>query len=424
MSMWMFWVIAALLLLGGMLLVLPALLSPRREVAGQAGGANVAVYRDQLQEAERDLAADVISPERFEQLKGEIERRVLEDTSAAETGRAVRAAPARRTALALLILLPLASVSTYLMLGQPDALQVAKMPDTAANPAGAHEVSNDQILRMVSSLAEKLKADPGNAEGWQMLARTYLALERYDDATAAFAKAAALLPGSADVLADLADAKGMAQGRSLAGEPAALVQRALKIDPRHPKALALAGSVAFEARDYAGAKRYWEQLLAVLPPDNEMVQSVKGGIAEATQLAGGAVAPAPGALPATAQAGPAAASSGTARITGEVTLAPELAAKVAPTDTLFIYARAAQGPKMPLAIVRQAAGGFPIRFTLDDSQAMSPASRLSGFPKVEVVARVSRSGTAAAQAGDLIGQVGPVDNSAQGLKVKIDRVQP
>ena len=128
MSMWMFWVIAALLLLGGLLLVVPALLFPRREAAGQAGGANLAVYRDQLREAERDLAADVITPERFDQLKAEIERRVLEDTSAADPGSNRIAAPARRTALVLAVLLPLASVSTYLAVGQPDALQVAAAP--------------------------------------------------------------------------------------------------------------------------------------------------------------------------------------------------------------------------------------------------------------------------------------------------------
>ena len=278
------------------------------------------------------------------------------------------------------------------------------------------------------------------AEGWVMLGRSYTALSRYRDAAAAFKKATELVPGNADLLADYADVLAMAQGRRLAGEPAKVIQQALDADPRNVKALALAGSVAFEAKDYANARGYWERLVAVVPPDSEIARSVRGSIAEATQLERGGAAPAQAqaaARPAQAQAQAQApaqptqaqspaqpAVAGGPRVTGEVTISKELAGKVAPGDTLFVYARAAQGPRVPLALARRAASELPYRFALDDSMAMAPNFKLSGFQQVVVEARVSRSGQATPQSGDLIGQVGPVAPGAEGLKITIDRVQP
>lgn len=417
--MLMFWVVAGLLLAGGLLLILPSLFRPKAVSQGLEGGANVAVYRDQLKEAERDLAADVITPERFEQLKAEIQRRVLEDTQAA-AGTATSATPARKLAVALALVIPLASVGTYLALGTPDAVA-----PTVAAPADGdkHQVTPDQIQRMVAALAERLKSEPNNAEGWLMLGRSYAALERYRDAVGAFRKAVELMPGNPNVLADLADVMAMAQGKKLAGEPAKVIQQALDIDPRHVKALALAGSVAFETKDYAAARSYWERLVATLPPDSEMVSAVRGSIAEAARLeaaAGGASAPA-----ATAAApAPQPAAAGKATVSGEVVLAPELAARVAAGDTVYVFARAAQGPRMPLAILKQPVGSWPLRFTLDDSTAMTPQLKLSGQQQVVVGARISRSGNATPQTGDLLGDSGTVAVGAEGLRIVIDRVQP
>jgi cytochrome c-type biogenesis protein CcmH len=427
--MLMFWVIAALLLVGALLLLLPALWTARSEVEGQGGGVNVAVYRDQLKEAERDLAADVITPERFEQLRGEIQRRVLEDTQAAAVaaGPTVSRQPARRMALALALMIPAASVATYLVLGEPEATAPFVPPPTSAAGGDRHEVTPEQIQRMVAALAERLKAEPDNPEGWLMLGRSYTAMGRYSDAALAFRKASALMPGDANVLADLADVVGMAQGKRLAGEPARLVQQALDADPRNIKALALAGSVAFEAKDYAAARGFWERLVPLVPADSDMARSVQGSIAETRQLESGVPAsPAP-AVP-VAQAAPAApqasAPVAAAKLSGEVVLSPELAKQVAAGDTLFVFARAAQGPRIPLAIVRQPAGSWPFSFTLDDSMAMAPNLKLSGFAQVVVGARVSKSGNATPQSGDLVGQSEPVANTAQGLRIVIDKVQP
>jgi cytochrome c-type biogenesis protein CcmH len=266
---------------------------------------------------------------------------------------------------------------------------------------------------MVSALAERLKAQPDDAEGWLMLGRSYTVLGRYRDAATALRRAQSLLPGNPEVLTDLADVVGMAQGKRLSGEPARLVQQALDINPRHVKALALAGSVSFEARDYGAARQYWQRLLAEVPADSPVALSFRGSINEASALESGrasttAVAAAPAAT----------------TVRGRVEVSAELASRLAPGDTLFVFARAEQGPRMPLAILRRNLPALPFEFALDDSMAMSPDLKLSGFARVIVSARVSRSGNATPQGGDLVGQSVAVAPGAEGLRLVIDHVQP
>lgn len=413
-----FWAVVALLLSGALLMLLPPLWRPRPEDdAVRAADVSLAVYRDQMGEIGREVDEGLLPPERLQQAREDIHRRVLEET-AAVPGAAV-VVPARRTAVLLALLLPVASVLAYLALGDLPSLR--DTPDAPARvtapEAGSHSVSAGQIETMVANLAQRLKTQPDDAEGWMMLGRSYTALGRYPDAVIAFRRALALVPADATLLADFADVLGMAQGKRLAGEPAQLVQRALDVDPRHVKALALAGSVAFEARDYEAASGYWERLVAVVPAESEIARSVRGSIAQARQLAQGA-APAP--------AGPAAPDTAAQAggIVGEVHIAPALAAQIRPGDTLFVFARAVQGPRMPLAILRQPVGDWPRSFVLDDSSAMSPEWRLSGAAQVTVSARISRSGDATPRTGDLVGQVGPMPPQSRGVKVVIDAVQP
>ena len=411
--MTVFWIVAALFLLGAGLFLLPSLLAPRAD-ASSLRGANLAVHRDQWQEAERDRAQGLIGPERLAQAHREIERRVLEDSAAAELP---PPRPARRTAVVLAVLIPLASVLTYLQLGAPEA--VAPQGASAAAPAGRHSVTPEQIQQMATALAERLKSQPKDAEGWLMLGRSYTALARYQDAATALRRALELGPPNATLLADLADVTGMAQGRRLAGEPARLVQQALDVDPRHVKALALAGSVAFEAKDYAAARGYWERLVGVVPADSPMARSVQGSIAEAMQLDGGAAS-----APTVAVASAAASAADGAVISGEVRLSPALVARLAPGDTLFVFARAAQGPRMPLAILRRPAEAAAMAFTLDDRLAMTSDWRLSGQSRVVIGARISKSGNATPQPGDLVGESAVVAPGARDLRILIDRVQP
>jgi cytochrome c-type biogenesis protein CcmH len=415
--MTVFWIVALMFAAGTVLLLLPALLGP------QAGGidarqANLAAHRDQLREAEGDLAAGLVDPARFAEARADIQRRVLEDSAGAAVPAALR--PDRRLALALALLIPLASVLTYLQVGQPDAVG-----SSLAGPAPRHDTSPEQLQKMIAALAERMQADPDNAEGWLMLGRSYVGLGRYRDAATAYRRAVALLPPDATLLADLADLVAMAQSKRLAGEPARLVQQALDLDPRHVKALALAGSVAFEARDYGAARGYWERLAAAVPPDSDMARSIRGSIAEATQLEAGGGAGAAGAALAQAQpaaAGPAGkvlqAPVGGA-VNGWVRIAPALAARIGAGDVLFVFARAAEGPRMPLAILRRSAAELPLQFRLDDSLAMQPGLKLSAFPRVVIGARISRSGNATPQPGDLVGQSAPVPPGAGDVEVVI-----
>jgi cytochrome c-type biogenesis protein CcmH len=309
----------------------------------------------------------------------------------------------------------------------PDATRTAK--------AGAgHEVTREQVDDMAAKLAAKLQKEPDNAEGWVMLARTYYALNRYDDAAPAFEKALTLVPDDAGLLADYADSIGAAQG-GLRGKAMELVARALKADPTHWKALALAGTAAFERKDYAQAVAYWERMKATVPPGSPVAGSIDSSIAEARAL-GGLKAGAPPASSAVAAAAPGGASKGPqgalpadaaksgATIAGTVELAPAIAAKAAPNDTVFIFARAVDGPKMPLAILRKQVKDLPATFTLDDSLAMAPNVALSKFASIVVGARVSKSGNAAPQPGDLEGYSPAVKVGATGLVVVIDRTLP
>lgn len=300
----------------------------------------------------------------------------------------------------------------YALTGEPRAIDPAAR---AAAPAEGGEVSREQIMAMVERLADRMKSQPEDATGWTMLGRSYLVLEQPREAQAAFERARALRPQDPSLLADLADAIALNQGRRLAGEPARLVAAALALDPDHRKALALAGSVAFEARDYATAARHWDRLVALEPADSPLAAQAQAGAQEARQLAG--VAPAPAPAPATAAAA-------AASVSGTVLLAPALKDQARAQDTVFVVARAAEGPRMPLAILRAQVKDLPLSFTLDDRQAMAAGAGLSSATQVVVSARVSRSGQAAPQPGDLEGHSAPVPVGARNLRIEITRVVP
>jgi cytochrome c-type biogenesis protein CcmH len=426
-----FWIVVSLFLIGLLLMLLPPLWKPAPAASRSDVGIQLAVYRDQLRESERDVGTGLIAPDLLDEAHDDIRHRWLEEAQSPAPATSA-AHPARVGAIGLALLLTLGSVGVYLVIGDPQSLLPAAAPNAKAPADARHSVTPEQIQKMVESLAERLKTEPDNAEGWMMLGRSYTALGRHRDAVEAFRRANTLAPGNPSLLADFADVLGMTQGRRLAGEPARLIQQALDADPRHGKALALAGSVAFEARDYTAARAYWERLIAVIPAGSDNARSVQGSIAEARQLESRQVLPvattgtaltstsAPTELPA-----PSSATAGaTGAVAGQVLLKAELASRIAPGDTLFIFARAAQGPRMPLAIVKRAVAAWPSAFVLDDSMAMAPNLKLSGFDKVVVSARISKSGNATPQPGDLIGQSAPVAPGALGLRFEIDQVQP
>lgn len=314
------------------------------------------------------------------------------------------------------------------------AVPIDDTPGAAA--AAPHATSADQIEAMVDKLAQRLQSQPTDGEGWAMLGRSYAMLGRHADAVAAFEKAQKLLTDDARLLVDHADALAMKNGRRVAGEPIALVRRALKLEPDNLKALSLAGTEAFDRQAYTEALQHWERIVRVGPADDERVQQIAGSIAEARRLAGlppASAAPVPSALTASTSGTTAATASATtsasvsaedASVSGTLTLVPALAARVSPTDTVFVFARAAQGSPMPLAILRKRASDLPLAFTLDDSLAMAPSAKISGSAQLLVGARISRSGQAQPQPGDLIATPVPARLGARGLQLQISGTVP
>ncbi len=372
---------------------------------------NAAILRDQLAELDADLARGAISEEGHREARREIERRVLEEVASASGGGSRgRAAPWAAALLAGVV--PVAAVLLYLVVGTPEALG-----PQAQTPAGegGHQVTREQVEKMVADLAARLEKEPDNVNGWVVLARSYAVMNRHADAAKAYERVVQLVPNDPDLLADYADALAVTLDGNLSGKPLELAKRALATEPTHWKALALVGTEAFNRKDYKTAIAYWEKLRASAPPGSAVAQSIDASIAEARELAGVK----PGAKPPAVAAAPAA-----GRVAGKVDLSPALKAKVAPTDTVFVFARAAEGPRMPLAILRRQVKDLPIEFALDDSMAMAPNMKLSSFPEVVVGARVSRSGNAAPQSGDLEGVSKPVKLGATGVAVVIDSALP
>lgn len=413
--MTVFLIAAALLLAGALLFILPPLLRQEAVAHRHALRAevNLNVLRDQLRELGADLAAGTIDAPGYESARQELERRVAEDVQPGVAG--TGAAAGKRWIAGLLgLALPAVAIPLYLLLGSPAGLDPAQV---AAPKNQAHEVTQAQIAGMVAEIEQRLKNKPGDAEGWNMLARSYGALGQFDKAAAAYARLVELLPGNADLLADYAGTLAMSLNDSLQGEPEKLIARALAADPANIKALALSGSAAFERHDYQGAVAQWKKILPLVPPESDIARSVMDSIGEAQGLAGQA-AQAPMAT-ASAPAAVAATAAGT-EVAGTVELDAALRAKVADSDTVFIFARAVQGPRLPLAVLRKQVKDLPASFVLDDSMSMVPEAKLSGFPMVVVGARISKSGSATPSAGDFEGVTEPVRPGAKGLKIRID----
>jgi len=279
------------------------------------------------------------------------------------------------------------------------------------------QLGRTDVEAMVEKLAQRLQNRPDDAEGWAMLGRSYRVLGRNEDAAQAFAKAGDVVASDPRLLVDYAESLALAHGGNLQGKPAELVARALELDPGNPLALMLSGAVSFQREDYVGAIRQWEKVQGLLAPGSDEARAVGDSIATARELA--AKPPAQAAAKA-----PAGKAAGGARVAGTVRLAVELASKAAPTDTVFVFARAAGGPGTPLAVMRRQVKDLPLEFALDDSMAMAPERKLSAAQEVVVGARVSRSGNPMPQSGDLQGLSKPVKVGASGVAVVIDTAVP
>jgi cytochrome c-type biogenesis protein CcmH len=409
-----FIVLASLLTLVVLALLLyPLLLRERKLHVGSTSELSIAVLREQLGELDEQRKAGLLDSGVFVEEQAELEKRALEDGTKPV---APTAEAARKPALATLVGLgvPVLAIGFYVWLGNPESLR----PAPAADAAGNHALNPQQIQNMAAKLAERLQSNPDDGEGWLMLARSYSVLGRYPESAAAFGRATMLLPPNAALLADYADVVAMAQGRRLSGEPEKIIARALAIDPRHIKSLALSGTAAFERGDYPAAVKDWRTILTLVPPDSQAAQSIANSIADAERRMGGGPASAAQELPAKA----AKTGTGAASVSGTIALAPEFAAKLPADATLFIFARNSDGSRIPLAMARVNGARFPHAFKLDDSMSMAPNVKLSSANSVIIGARVSRSGDAIAKPGDLEGYSALVQLGTMGVRVTIDGV--
>ncbi|MDP3481825.1 MAG: c-type cytochrome biogenesis protein CcmI [Sulfuricella sp.] len=414
----LFWALFLLFIAVALAFVLPPLL--RRDVrSGQVDRkeANVAIYYDQLAELKADLDSGELDAAQYEDARREIEKRLSEDVPMESTPVAASQA-GRWPGYVLAGAIPALAIAMYMGLGNPDAL----LESRADVGQGQHNAAP-----MIAALEAKLKAKPDDAAGWYMLARSYASIGKYDESARAFEKAAELFPDDARLLADYADALAMAQGQNLQGKPLELINKALKLNPNDEKTLNLAASAAYQNKEFAQAAAYWRRLLKLIPPDADIAKDIAAAIEEADKLAASL-----GGLDNLSKLSKKSGVGekgeqplqGAAAISGMVTVSKELIAKVSSTDRVFIFAQAPQGPKMPIASLKIDSKQLPYRFTLDDSVSMSPNDRLSNHVEVMISARVSKSGQAMAQSGDLQGKIGPVKLGQQGVAIVIDTVVP
>lgn len=323
------------------------------------------------------------------------------------------------TALGLALLLPATAIVMYRLVGEPTALD----PSALLAP----EDHGQNMDAAIGKLADKLKQNPDDAEGWALLGRAYEATGHFAEARDALKRARAIAPNDADINVAYAEALALTDdSRRIQGEPLAIIEQVLKSDPDHQRALWLRGISEYQAKKFDTAIATWTHLATLLPKDSSVARSVQQEIARAQATRDGREIPddneVSAANPATDQPKQSVTEAGPT-ITVKVSLAPKLKDKLAASDVLFVFAKAANGPPMPLAIQRTTADKLPVTVTLTDGMGMMPTMKLSQFPQVIIGARISKSGNAIAQTGDLQVLSAPIPvTRSEPIELTIDQV--
>lgn len=381
---------------------------PRREE-------NLAGYRQRMAELELQREAGTIADTDYRLAKVELDRRLLDDTDPAVPGAAAGAATGGTLAVWLgALAIPVLALALYQGLGASQAIRLdAMLKQLAGNPSEEQRMQlQESMLPLLESVAG---GDDPDGEYRYLLARSYLATRRYPEAAAVYAELVDIYPEDAAIIAQSAQALYLASSRKLTPAVQALIDRAFAIDPEQLTLLGMVGMDRFQAGDYSGAIEHWQKLLDHLPADAPDARVIRDGIAMAR-----------GRLGLSAEDAPAVAETpesvaGGSRLQVSVSVANGL--QLNPGDTVFVFARAVEGPPMPLAVARFAASELPRQVELNDSMAMAPGLKLSGFERVSVTARVSRGGAVAAQPGDLEGggEAIELDGTEQAVAIVIDR---
>ena len=390
-----FWLAAGLLLLAALaFLLIPVLRGRKAQAEEDRTALNVALYQERLAELQGQRAANVLTDEQLQAGQAEAARELLADTEGVTGERVSRLGKALPLIAALLV--PLVGGGLYLHWGASQ--QIAAMGEQPREPS---------MAEMTARLEATVKTEPDSAESWYFLGRIYMAQDRAPDAAKAYEQAVRIAGRAPELLGQWAQALYFANGKQWSDAVAALTNEALQADPNEVTSLGLLGIAAFEAERYAEAIDYWQRLVAQMPAEDPSRASIQGGIERARErlLADGDTAPERAAEPA---------KQAVNAIRVRVTLAAELQDKVQPGDSVFVFARAASGPPMPLAAKRLTVADLPVEVELSDNDAMMPQLKLSGFPEVQLVARISRAGNATA--GEWIGRGQPIASTAQELQ--------
>ncbi len=399
-----FWLAAAIMIVVALLFIIPPIWRLRKIEDSESDQRNISIAREQAQELKNQLDSGFLTQELYDQQLDELESTLVYDLDISKDELGQDAAQGRWISGIIVLLFPLLSVFIYYLIGEPDALVKAEMTSQSSTAAAPHASSPGQpdVNAMVNSLAEKLKNDPNNPEGWIMLGRSYKHLQRFSEAAKAYEQAYRLLGDQPDVMLQYADSLAMSNQGKLAGKAAELVFKALEHSPDSQTALWLAGMAKAEAGEFSLARGYWNKLLQSLAPGTESYLQIQKML---SSLPPGETAEIQIAEPKQQTASNTSKSQVFNGLQVEVILSDALKAKASAIDTVFIYAKALSGPPMPLAITRKTVSDLPIKVELNDSMAMMPQMKISNFNQVQVIARVSKSGTAQQLPGDLIGSV-------------------
>ncbi len=403
--MWGF-LTAALLLIGMVLVILiPALLRPQSTLNRDDNAQRREIFRAQFAEIEQDLASGVLDAAQYELAKTELERRMLDEVTSSPLAATV-AKPDRRLAVILVFLVPLTAFWLYVKIGNPEAI---------VNPTGAAMMDGKPMTQadvegLLASLAAKLEKNPDDGAGWALLANSYVKIGKYAEAVKAYEQATKKITDNAQLYADYADALAATSDYKLEGLPVELANQALKIDARNIKAKMLLATAAYDRQDYKEAIALWEKIITELPKEAEIIPDIKAAIAKAQSLAGETKS---------TSVQKVAVNAG---IRGTVRLSPALTKALDANATLFVFARAAQGAPMPIAIVRASAKDLPYQFQLDDTSAIMPSNKLSQADAVVVVARISKSGDAKPISGDLQGMSAVMKPVGENVEIEINEV--
>jgi len=403
-----FYPVIALLLFAASGFVLFPILLKRGNLQSQRRGTNVALFNQRRGELQSELDRSVIDAEQFSEMEQELQRRLLEDTRGDDyTVSTQGSKPSRAVLLAIAMTIPLVSYFSYQQLGAMPDLEI-KQAMTGLRQSTAAGLDTDlAVEQLLAKLNRRVEQRPDHGDYLMTLASLQMERQQYGEAAAAYGRLAALYPEDASVLGRYAQALYLAADRQLNTQIETLVQRALAIDPNQGAVLGMMGIASFERGDYRQAVDYWSRLLVVMPPGSPNRELIASGVKQArAQLMASGVSVADTVIEPDA-------------VGISVTVSIDPALTVAPDTAIFVFARAVSGPPMPLAVARLTVAQLPATVQLDDSMAMTPALKLSGFDSVNIVARASLNGTALADSGDFEGRAGPIETGTEQVSVAV-----